>query len=86
MLTASRSPLAVVAEQVASGAPTVAAMADRSGLSESTVRAALDHLVATGQIRQVPLGGCPSGGCAGCSVAGACDLAAPRRPVLLTLA
>lgn len=88
----SRGPLSAVLAEVAAGTPTVAAMADRTGLDEAVVRAAVDHLVRSGRLeaRELALG-CPPSGCGGCasaSATGGCDRPAPvagRRPGLVAL-
>lgn len=90
---ATRGPLSLVLAEVRAGTPTVAGIALRSGLDESVVRAAVDHLVRSGRIESRELSiGCPPSGCGGCASATAgapgCGLPAPvpgRRPGLVTL-
>ncbi len=88
-------PLSTVLAELAAGTPTVAEMVRRSGLDESVLRAAIDHLVREGRVdaRELSMG-CPDSGCGGCASATAagtpgCGLAAPvpgRRAGLVTLA
>ncbi len=77
---ATGGPLSLVLAEVRAGTPTVAGIALRSGLDESVVRAAVDHLVRSGRIESRELSiGCPPSGC---------GLPAPvpgRRPGLVTL-
>jgi hypothetical protein len=69
-------------------------MVRRSGLEESVLRAAVDHLVRSGRIESRELSmGCPESGCGGCASASdagtpGCGLSAPvpgRRAGLVTL-
>ncbi len=86
-------PLSVVLHEMESGTATVADMAKHSGLAESVVRAAVDHLVRAGRIDSRELSmGCPPSGCGGCASAspdGGCERPstpiAGRRPGLVTL-
>jgi hypothetical protein len=87
-------PLSTVLAQMQAGAPTVAEIVRRSGLEDSVVRAAVDHLVRSGRVESRELSmGCPASGCGGCASAtddGApgCGLPSPvpgRRAGLVTL-
>lgn len=84
-------PLSLVLAELAAGAPTVAELARHSGLAESVVRAAVDHLVRAGRVEAKEFSiGCPPSGCGGCASASAdgCHAAASvagRRPGLVTL-
>jgi hypothetical protein len=87
-------PLSIVLAELAAGTPTLTEMARRSGLEESVVRAAVDHLVRSGRVEARELSmGCPASGCGSCASAtdaGApgCGLGAPvpgRRAGLITL-
>lgn len=87
-------PLSTVLAQMHAGAPTVAEIVRRSGLEDSVVRAAVDHLVRSGRVESRELSmGCPASGCGGCASAtddGApgCGLPSPvpgRRAGLVTL-
>jgi len=87
-------PLSTVLAQMQAGAPTVAEIVRRSGLEDSVVRAAVDHLVRSGRVESRELSmGCPAAGCGGCASAtddGApgCGLPSPvpgRRAGLVTL-
>jgi len=87
-------PLSTVLAQMQAGAPTVAEIVRRSGLEDSVVRAAVDHLVRSGLVESRELSmGCPASGCGGCASAtddGApgCGLPSPvpgRRAGLVTL-
>ncbi len=63
-------PLTTVLAELAAGTPTVAEMVRRSGLDESVLRAAVDHLVRAGRVdaRELSIG-CPASGCGGCAAA-----------------
>lgn len=87
-------PLTTVLAEMQAGAPTVAEIVRRSGLEDSVVRAAVDHLVRSGRVESRELSmGCPASGCGGCASAtddGApgCGLPSPvpgRRAGLVTL-
>ena len=87
-------PLSTVLAQMQAGAPTVAEIVRLSGLEDSVVRAAVDHLVRSGRVESRELSmGCPAAGCGGCASAtddGApgCGLPSPvpgRRAGLVTL-
>ena len=87
-------PLSTVLAQMHAGAPTVAEIVRLSGLEDSVVRAAVDHLVRSGLVESRELSmGCPASGCGGCASAtddGApgCGLPSPvpgRRAGLVTL-
>ena len=87
-------PLRTVLAELEAGTPTVAEIVRRSGLEESMVRAAVDHLVRSGRVESRELSmGCPESGCGGCGSASdagtpGCGLAAPvpgRRAGLVTL-
>lgn len=87
-------PLSIVLAELEAGTPTVAEMVRRSGLDESVLRAAVDHLIRSGRIEARELSmGCPASGCGGCASATdsgkpACGLTAPvsgRRAGLVTL-
>ena len=87
-------PLSTVLAQLEAGTPTITEMVRRSGLAESVVRAAVDHLVRSGRVESRELSmGCPESGCGGCASASdagtpGCGLGAPvpgRRAGLVTL-
>nr|WP_300143490.1 FeoC-like transcriptional regulator [Propionicimonas sp.] len=87
-------PLSLVLAEIESGTSTLAEMARHSGLDETVVRAAVDHLVRSGRLEARELAiGCPPSGCGGCAMAaddktpgcGASAPAAGRRPALVTL-
>jgi hypothetical protein len=87
-------PLRTVLAEFEAGTPTFAEIVRRSGLEESMVRAAVDHLVRSGRVESRELAiGCPASGCGGCASAwddGApgCGLPSPvpgRRAGLVTL-
>ena len=87
-------PLSSVLAELEAGTPTIAEMVRRSGLEESVLRAALDHLVRSGRVQSRELSmGCPDSGCGGCASASdagtpGCGLGAPvpgRRAGLVTL-
>ncbi len=87
-------PLSVVLAELHAGTPTITEMVRRSGLDESVLRAAIDHLVRTGRVESRELSmGCPESGCGGCASASdagtpGCGLGAPvpgRRAGLVTL-
>jgi len=87
-------PLSAVLSELEAGTPTLAEIVRRSGLEESMVRAAVDHLVRSGRVQSRELSmGCPASGCGGCASAsddGApdCGLPSPvpgRRAGLVTL-
>ena len=87
-------PLSSVLAELEAGTPTIAEMVRRSGLEESVLRAAVDHLVRTGRVESRELSmGCPESGCGGCASASeagtpGCGLGAPvpgRRAGLVTL-
>jgi len=87
-------PLTTVLAEMQAGTPTVAEIVRRSGLEDSVVRAAVDHLVRSGRVESRELSmGCPASGCGGCAAAtvdGApgCGLPSPvpgRRAGLVTL-
>jgi len=87
-------PLTIVLAEMRAGTPTVAEIVRRSGLEDSVVRAAVDHLVRSGRVESRELSmGCPASGCGGCAAAtddGApgCGLPSPvpgRRAGLVTL-
>ena len=86
--------LSTVLAEMRAGTPTVAEIVRRSGLDDSVVRAAVDHLVRSGRVESRELSmGCPASGCGGCASAteeGApgCGLPSPvpgRRAGLVTL-
>lgn len=84
----SHGPLADVEAAIAAGASGRRGIADRTGLTPSTVDAALDHLERTGRLRRERLASsCPAGGCSGCGHAAgdACGGIPGRGPVALTL-
>jgi len=87
-------PLSIVLAELEAGTPTITEMVRRSGLDESVLRAAVDHLVRSGRVESRELSmGCPESGCGGCASASdagtpACGLGAPvpgRRAGLVTL-
>lgn len=87
-------PLSTVLAELQAGTPTITEMVRRSGLDESVLRAAIDHLVRTGRVESRELSmGCPESGCGGCASASdagtpGCGLGAPvpgRRAGLVTL-
>ena len=87
-------PLTLVLAEVAAGTSTLAEMARNSGLAESVVRAAVDHLVRSGRLEARELAiGCPPAGCGGCALAAADKTpgcapgagAAPSRAGVVTL-
>ena len=89
-----KGPLSIVLAELEAGTPTVAEMVRHSGLDESVLRAAVDHLVRSGRVESRELSmGCPDTGCGGCAAAsddGApdCGLPSPvpgRRAGLVTL-
>jgi hypothetical protein len=85
-MSASRlGPVRAVLDQIGAGTPTLAEIARNTGLDESLVRAAVDHLIRTGRIdsNRLPIG-CPPGGCGGCAVASDCGVPS-SRPTLVTL-
>lgn len=87
--SATAAPLSAVLRQVRAGAPSLAAIAQRTGLSPDLVRLAVDRLVATGHLAAESLDApCPADGCGTCPSAGAGSTCAPGRrgaPVLLRL-
>ena len=86
-------PLSTVLAELEAGTPTIAEMVRRSGLAESVLRAAVDHLVRSGRVQSKELSmGCPESGCGGCASASdganGCGLGTPvpgRRAGLVTL-
>jgi hypothetical protein len=87
-------PLSIVLAELAAGTPTLTEMARRSGLEESVVRAAVNHLIRSGRVEARELSmGCPASGCGNCASgtdtgAPGCGLGAPvpgRRAGLITL-
>lgn len=63
-------PLSTVLAEMQAGTPTVAEIVRRSGLDDSVVRAAVDHLVRSGRVESRELSmGCPASGCGGCASA-----------------
>ena len=89
-------PLSTVLAELEAGTPTIAEMVRNSGLAESVLRAAVDHLVRSGRVESRELSmGCPESGCGGCASAsstgagaGGCGLGTPvpgRRAGLVTL-
>ena len=92
-------PLSTVLAELEAGTPTITEMVRRSGLDESVLRAAVDHLVRSGRVESRELSmGCPESGCGGCASASdsgapdsgspGCALSAPvpgRRAGLVTL-
>jgi hypothetical protein len=87
-------PLSAVLSELEAGTPTLAEIVRRSGLEESMVRAAVDHLVRSGRVESRELSmGCPASGCGGCASAAdggaaGCGLPSPmpgRRAGLVTL-
>jgi hypothetical protein len=87
-------PLSTVLAELEAGTPTITEMVRRSGLDESVLRAAVDHLVRSGRVESKELSmGCPESGCGGCASASdsgapGCGLGAPvpgRRAGLVTL-
>jgi hypothetical protein len=83
--SSTRTPVRAVLDQIGAGTPTLAEIARNTGLDESLVRAAVDHLVRTGRVAadRLPIG-CPPGGCGSCGAADACG-APSSRPTLVTL-
>lgn len=82
--TTTAAPLAAVRGAIAAGRSSRAEIAERTGLSRSTVDAAIDHLERTGMLRRERMAtSCASGGCSGCdhaaAMGGACS-AAPTSP------
>lgn len=93
-LSPQKGPLSTVLAELEAGTPTVAEMVRHSGLDESVLRAAVDHLVRSGRVESRELSmGCPASGCGGCASAGddgapGCGLPSPvpgRRAGLVTL-
>lgn len=91
---ATAAPLSAVLAQVRTGAPSLAVIAQRTGLPLDLVRLAVDRLVATGHLAAEPLdSSCPTSGCGTCpsasgSGAGSATCAPGARrgaPVLLRL-
>ncbi|QGS35957.1 hypothetical protein FOB82_11325 [Corynebacterium xerosis] len=91
---ATATPLAAVRSAIADGVTSRSAIAAGTGLSRSTVDAAIDHLDRIGSLRRERIASsCPSGGCGGCAHAGgdgsACPSSrtgdGPRGPVALVL-
>lgn len=86
-------PLAAVRGAIAEGEASRAEIAARTGLSRSTVDAAIAHLERTGALRRERMASsCPSGGCSGCAHATADGAACSsggaghqRGPVALVL-
>ena len=87
-------PLTTVLAEMQAGTPTVAEIVRRSGLEDSVVRAAVEHLVRSGRVESRELSmGCPASGCGGCDSANddgapGCGLPSPvpgRRAGLVTL-
>jgi hypothetical protein len=87
-------PLTTVLAEMQAGTPTVAEIVRRSGLEDSVVRAAVEHLVRSGRVESRELSmGCPASGCGGCASANddgapGCGLPSPvpgRRAGLVTL-
>lgn len=97
MVTASSpaGPASRVLAALDAGAPSLAEVSLRTGLSRDVVDAAVDHLVRLGRLEARTLAnGCPESGCGSCASGGAdgspgcgADGAGGRRsgPVLVTL-
>lgn len=93
--TTSRGPLSAVLAAFQEGATSLAAVAERTGLSPEVVGASVDHLVRLGRLESRELtSGCPSGGCGSCASAAGdglpgCGAPGPgvdrRGPVLVAL-
>lgn len=91
----SGGPLRQVLAAFASGASSLDAISRATGLSRSSVDAAVDHLVRMGRIEARELAaGCPDGGCGSCASGSAdgdagCGADGPSRrrsgPVLVQL-
>jgi hypothetical protein len=60
------SALAVVERQIAAGVGSVPDIARQSGIAESLIRDALYHLVRTGKVAAVTVGGCAPQACFAC--------------------
>lgn len=75
---ATAAPLTAVLEQVRAGAPTLAVVAQRTGLPLDLVRMAVKRLVEIGELSAEPLdASCPADGCSGCPSAGGSAGASP---------
>lgn len=68
------SPLRAVLTALTEGAPTVAAVRERTGLDPAVVDAAIDHLVRTGRVGVSRLATC-AGSCGSCPIAAGCGTA-----------
>ena len=62
-------PLTTVLDALAGGAGSLSEVRRRTGLRADVVRAAADHLLRAGLVRDCPLTGCPGRGCGGCPIA-----------------
>lgn len=95
MTTAHSTPLADVRDAIAAGALSRSDIAQRTGLSQSTVDAAIEFLERTGRLRRERLASsCAAGSCAACALAhpdadgqARCELhgSTERGPVALVL-
>ena len=64
----SPGPLRLVLDAFRAGCSTESQIAAATSLSDEMVRAAIDHLVRTGDVTAKSLAmGCPSGGCGSCA-------------------
>ncbi|MFL0446206.1 FeoC-like transcriptional regulator [Corynebacterium xerosis] len=80
--SATGTPLAAVRSAIADGVTSRSAIAAATGLSRSTVDAAIDHLERTGSLRRERMASsCPSGGCGGCAHAGGDGSACPSSRI-----
>jgi hypothetical protein len=86
----SSGPLVAVLAELTAGAPTLDAVARRTGLARDVVEAAVEQLVRMGRVTATTLSSaCPDTGCGGCVTSGCVTSggAAPGggRPVLVAL-
>lgn len=71
MVRVSPGPVLLVLTAMRAGAHRPADIAQRTGLRNDVVRAAVDHLVRAGIVeRPVLASGCPATGCGGCGARG----------------
>lgn len=77
-------PMSAVMNEIRAGATGRADIAQRTGLTRSTVDAVIERLEAMGQLRREGLNSsCAAGGCGSCSSNGACSI--QQGPVALVL-
>ncbi|WP_288832989.1 FeoC-like transcriptional regulator [uncultured Corynebacterium sp.] len=77
-------PMSAVMNEIRAGATGRADIAQRTGLTRSTVDAVIERLEAMGKLRREGLNSsCAAGGCGSCSSNGACSI--QQGPVALVL-